>query len=407
MITSCPGLWAVIRLQPPKIASIFLERSGAFPLDIYTLSDSCCEPVHLSRTKTLRLRVSGLDELSKTFSRLTVPSPIISEVIIEVTGFTNGYFPDLPPLFGDTSTIRSLSLEALVFDTKLLRFTSLTSLNLGVLGELLPPFYGLLTANPALESLSISVWGAIPEGEVVGPVIALNNLVSLHCRDASKHLLSKLSLPRVTCIKIEDTGLPLALSRPLPASIASIQCLARIHSLRLTTTTGVAYFGQTTDSHEVEFMGRGGSLSIHWVAGHSGPWEFDPQPLSLAHVKELSITHQTTLQRPRASELDLSPLFNAMGSLEVLKIYSCLPNDSDCILSPLSNNQTCPFLHTVETFRCSTQTQWLSSLRCMAAQRRNAGLPLRKVLVLPHTGVNSSTQDCVEAIEELNGVITG
>ena len=397
----------MIRLQPPKIASIFLERSGSFPLDIYTLYDSCCEPIHLSRTKTLRLRGPDLYGLSKAFSRLTVPSPIISEVIIELTGSADGYCPDLPPLFGDASTIRSLSLEGFAFDTKLLRFTSLTSLNLVLPGALLPPFYGLLTANPALESLSISVWGAIPAEETAGPVIAMNNLLSLRCRDASKHLLSRLSLPRVTCIKIEDTGLPFALSLSLPTSVASIQCLARVHGLRLTTTTGVAYSGQTADTHKVEFVGCGGSLTIHWVTGFDGPREFDPQPLSLAHVKELSITHQTTLERPRASELDLSPLFSAMRSLEVLKLHSCLPNDSRCILSPFSNNSTCPSLHTVEVFPCSRQTRWVSSLRCMAAHRRNFGLPLRKVLVFPHTDVDSSTQDRVEAIEVLNSDLTG
>ena len=409
MIISCPGLWAVIRLQPPKIASIFLERSGSFPLEIYTLYDSCCEPAHLSRTKTLRLRESGLYGLSKAFSRLAVPSPIISEVIIEVTGFAaaDEDCPDLPPLFGDTSTIRSLSLEGLAFDTKLLRFTSLTSLNLDIPGALLPPFYALLTANPALESLSISVWGAILAEEVAGPVISMNSLVSLRCRDASKHLLSRLSLPRVTCIKIEDTGPPLALSLSLPTSIASIQCLARVHTLRLATTTGAAYFGQTVDTHKVEFVGCDGSLSVHWVAGYDGPREFDPQPLSLAHVKELSITHQSTLERPRASELDFSPLFKAMRSLEVLKLHSCLPNDSHSILSPFSNNHTCPSLHTVEFFRCSRQTQWLSSLRNMAAQRRNAGLPLRKVLVFPHVDADPSTQDRVEASEVSNSVLTG
>lgn len=402
IITSCPTLWALIRLQPPKIASIFLERSGDLPLNIYTLYDFCCEPAYLSRTKTLRLRESGIDGLSEIFSRLTVPSPVISEVIIEVTGSAYGYCPDLPPLFGDVSTIRSLSLDGLSFDTKFLHFTSLTSLNLDIPGVLLPPFYHLLTANPTLESISISAWGAIPAEEVDGPVIALNNLVTLRCRDASKHLLSRLSLPRGTSIQIEDTGPPLDLSHSLPASIANIQSLARIDYLRLTTTTGVAYSGQTTDTHKVEFVGCGGSLDVHWVVGHDGLREFDPRPLSLAHVKELSITHETILERPRASELDLLPLLRVTGSLEVLKLHSCPPTDRRCILAPLSDKNVCPSLHTVEIFRCSGQPRWLSSLRYLAMRRRNVGLPLRKVLVSPHPGVNSPIQGYVD---ELNGVL--
>ena len=401
IITSCPSLWASIRLQPPKVASIFLERSGDLPLDIYTLHDFCCEPVHLSRIKKLRLRESSLDGLSKIFSRLTVPSSIISEVIIEVTDPVHGYFPGLPPLFGDTSTIRSLSLDGLSFDTKLLRFTSLTSLNLVIPGAFLPPFYDLLTANPTLESISIFVWGAIPAEEVEGPVIVLSNLVTLRCRDVSKHLFTRLSLPRGTFIQIEDTGPPLALSRSLPVSIANLQCLARFDSLRLTTTTGAAYSGQTTDTHKVELVGSNGSLDVHWVVGYDGLREFDPRPLSLAHVKELSITHETILERPRASELDLLPLFNAMRSLEVLRLHSCLPTDSHHILYPLSDNHLCPSLHTVEIFCCSGDPRWLLPLHCIVEQRRDAGVPLRRVLVLPHPGINSPTQNYVE----LNGII--
>ena len=379
IITSCPSLWTLIRLQPPKIASVFLERSRDLPLDIYTLYDFCCEPPYLSRIKTLRLREFGLDGLSKTFSRLTVPSPLISEVIIEVTGSVYGYCPDLPPLFGDMSTIRSLSLDGLSFDTKLLCFASLTSLNLDIPGALLPPFYDLLAANPTLESISISTWGAIPVEEVRGPVITLDNLVTLHCRDASKHLLSRLSLPRGTFIQIEDTGPPLTLSRSLPTSIANLRCLAQIDGLCLTTTTG-----QTTDTHKIELVGCGGSLDIHWVVGHNGFREFDPRPVSLAHVKELSITHEIVFGRPRASELDLLPLFRAMGDLEVLKLNSCLPADCHYILSPLSDNHICPSLHTVEIFRCTGQSIWLSSLCSMAMRRRSVGLPLCKILVSPH-----------------------
>ena len=373
-------------------------------MDIYTLYDFCCEPAYLNRIKTLHLRESGLDGLSNIFSRLTVHSPIISKVIIEVTGSAYGYCPDLPPLFGNASTIRSLSLDGLSFDMKLLRFTSLTSLNLDVPGALLPPFYDLLTANPTLESISISAWGAISAEGVDGPVITLNNLVTLRCRDASKHLLSRLSLPHGTFIQIEDTGPPLALSRSLPISIANLRCLAQIDSLHLTTITGVAYSGRTMDTHKVELVGCGGSLDVHWVSGYDGLREFDPQPLSLAHVKELSITHETTLERPRASELNLLSLFNATASLEVLKLHSCPPADSHSIISLFSDNHICPSLHTVEVSHCGGQARWLSSLRYMAVRRRNTGLPLCKILVSPCPGINLplSTQSYVE---ELNNVV--
>lgn len=402
IITSCPTLWTLIHLQPPRIASIFFERSGDLPLDIHTLYDFCCKPAYLSRIRSLRLRESGLDGLSKIFSRLTIPSPLISEVIIEVTGSAYGYCPDLPLLFGDMSTIRSLSLDGLSFDTKFLRFTSLTSFKLDVPGALLPPFYHLLTANPTLESISISVWGAIPAEGVDGPVITLNNLVTLHCRDASKHLLSRVSLPRDTFIQIEDTGPPLALSRSLPTSIANLQCLAQIDSLRLTATTGVTCYGKTMDTHRVEFVGCGGSMDVHWVVGDDGLREFDPRPLSLTHVKELSITHETILERPRASELNLLPLFEATRNLEVLKLYSCLPNDSHYIFSLFFDNHICSSLHTVEIFRCSRQALWLPSLHSMVVRRRNAGLPLRKVLVSPHSDTSPPMEGYVE---ELSGIL--
>jgi len=301
------------------------------------------------------------------------------------------------------STIRSLSLDGLSFDAKFLRFTSLTSLKLDVPGALLPPFYHILSVNPTLESLSISVWGAIPTEDVDGPAITLKHLVTLRCRDASKHLLSRLSLPRDTFIQIEDTGPPLTLSRPLPTSVANLQSLLRIDGLRLTTTTGVAYSGQTTDTHRVELVGCGGSLDVHWVVGYSGLREFDPRPLSLAHVKELSITHETILERPRASELDLLPLFKAMRNLEVLKLHSCLPTDSHYILSLFSDNHICPSLHTIEIFRCSGQTRWLPSLHYMALRRRNAGLPLCKVQFFPHSGASSPTEGYVEELNDILG----
>jgi hypothetical protein len=404
IITSCPSLWTLIRLQPPKIASIFLERSGDLPLNIYTLSDPCYGPVHLRRIKTLRLRRSGLDGLSEVFSRLTVPSPVIAEVIIEVTGSAYGYCPDLPPLFGDISTIRSLSLDGLSFNTKLLCFTSLTSLNLDIPGALLPPFIDLLAANPTLESISISAWGAIPTEKVDCPVVTLDNLVNLHCRDASKYLLSRLSLPRSSFIQIEDTGPPLALSHSLPASITNLRCFAHLDGLHLTTTTKVARSGQTTDTHRVELAGFGVSVDIHWVVGCDGPREFDPWPLSLAYAKELSITHETVLERPRASALDLSLLFGAMRSLEVLRFRSCLPTDCHYILSPFTDDRICPSLHTVEIVHCGEQTQWLSFIHHMATWRRNAGLALRKVLVSPYPSAESPAQSY---IRELSGVLSG
>ena len=391
-------------MQPPKLASIFLERSGDLPLNIYTLSDLCYEPAHLRRIKTLRLRTSGLDGLSQVFSRLTVPSPVITEVTIDVTGTTYEYFPHLPPLFGDTSTIRSLSLEGISFDTTLLRFTSLTSLNLYVPGALFPPFLDLLAANSALESISISAWGPITVEKVDGPTITLNNLATLHCRDVSKYLFSRLSPPRNAFIRIEDTGPPLSLSRSLPTSIANIPHLTQIDSLNLlTTTTNFAYSEQSRDLHKLTLAGCGGPVDIYWVLGYHGPVESDPQPLSLDCVKELSITHKTTLERPRASELDLFPLFNATKSLEVLKIHSCLPADCRSILSPFADTHMCLSLHTVEIVYCHGQSQWLSALLPIAAQRRDAGFALRQVIISPHPSVDSPTQ---KYIMELSSVLS-
>ena len=391
-------------MQPPKITSIFLERSGDLPLHVYTLSELCCEPTHLKRIKTLRLRESGLDGLAEIFSRLTVLSPILTKVIIEGTGSTYGYCPNLPPLFGDISTIRSLSLDGISFDAKLLRFTSLTSLTLYILGALLPPFFDLLAVNPALESISISAWGEIPLEKVDGPAVTLDNLVTFHCRDASKHILSRLSIPHSTSIQIEDTGPPLSLSGPLPASITNIRCLSQVFSLHLTTATDTAYSGQTTDVHSVSLVGRGGTVDVHWVVGCDGLQEFDPRPLSLDRVRVLSITHNTNLERPRASELDLSPLFNLMKSLEVLKIHSCLPTDRHFILSPLLDGSICPPLHTVEIIRCSGEVQWLSALLGLAIRRRDTGLALRKVLISPDASAGSPIRDY---LKKFRGVLSG
>ena len=391
-------------MQPPKLASMFLERSRDLPLKIYTLSDFCFEPVHLRRIKTLRLRTSDLDGLSEIFSRLTIPSPVITEVIIDVTSWSDRHFPDLPPLFGDMSTIKSLSLDALNFDIKLLSFTSLTSLTMSLPGVLLSPFFDLLAVNPALESVSISVWGAIqiPAGQIDAPIIPLNNLVTLHCRDTSRLLLSRLSLPPSTTIQIECMDPPLTLSNILPSSVANIRSLAQINTVCLATTTGVVYTGRTTDTHHVQLAGSGGLMDIHWVSGYDGPRKFDPHPLSLDYVKELSITHKTTPERPRASELDFSPLFKAMKRLEALRIHLCLPSDCDPILSPFDDNRICPSLHTVEIFHRSRQTQWLSALLHVATRRRKAGLALRQVLVSPHPGVDSLVQSY---IKDFDGVL--
>ena len=388
-------------MQPPKITSIFLERSGDLPLDIYTISDPCYGPDHLRRIKTLRLRESGPDGLSETFSRLSIPSPVITEVIIEVTGPAFADFPNLPLLFGDLSTIRSLSLDNLSFDTKLLLFTSLSSLSLDIPGDLLPPFFDFLNANPTLEFISISVWGAIPTESVGGPPIVLDNLINLHCRDVSRHLLSRLSLPHCAFIQIEDTGPPLALSQSLPTSTANLRCFAQIDSLNLTTTTGVTYSGQATDTHKVEFMGPGGLAVIHWIVGYDGPREFYPGPLSLTHAKELTVTHETVLDRPRASELDLSLLFDAMRNLEVLKLHSCPQTDCHYILPPCADNHVCPSLHTVEVVHCSGLDQWLSSLLHIAVLRRNFGFPLRRIDVHPHPNVDSPIRNYIREINEV------
>jgi hypothetical protein len=124
--------------------------------------------------------------------------------------------------------------------------------------------------------------------------------------------------------------------------------------------------------------------------------------LSFGYVKEFSITHKTTLEHPRASELDLSLLFDALKSLEVLRVHSCLSTDSHHILSPFDDSRICPSLRTVEIVHCSRQIQWLSALLHMARRRWEAGLTLRKVLVSPHPGVDSPTQGY---IKELNVVL--
>jgi len=84
--------------------------------------------------------------------------------------------------------------------------------------------------------------------EVDGPAITLNQLVTLRCQDASKHPLSMLSAHSFRQMI------------PLPPWTTSLQLLARIDSLRLTTTTGVAYSGQTMDTRKFELMEWDGSL---------------------------------------------------------------------------------------------------------------------------------------------------
>ena len=143
-------------------------------------------------------------------------------------------------------------------------------------------------------------------------------------------------------------------------------------------------------------------MDVHWVAGYDGLHKFDPQPLLLEYVKELSITHETALEHPRASELDLSLLFDAVSGLEVLRIHSCLPTDCHHILSPFDDSRICPSLHTVEIVHCSKHSQWLSALLHMATQRREAGLALRKVLVSPYPSVDSPIQSYIKG---LNGVL--
>lgn len=135
--------------------------------------------------------------------------------------------------------------------------------------------------------------------------------------------------------------------------------------------------------------------------GYDGPRRFDPQPLSLGYVKEMSITHETIIGDPRASELDLSLLFDAMKGLEVLRIRSCLPTDCHNILSPFNDNSICPSLHTVEIVHPIIQTQWLSALVQTAKRRHEAGLALRKVLISPHPDSDSPAQ---RYIRELTGV---
>jgi hypothetical protein len=301
------------------------------------------------------------------------------------------------------STIRSLSLGGVSFSAQFLRFTSLTSFSLYIPGALFSPFLDLLAANPALEFISISVWGPITIEQVDDPIITLNNLISIHCRDAAEFLLSRLSLPCSALIQIEDTGPPLSLSCTLPTPITNIRHLAQIDSLSLTTTTVVACSGQSMDSHRLTLAGRCGPVDIHWVVGYGGPREFDPQPLSLDCVKELTIAHKTALECPRASELDLFPLFNATRRLEVLKLCSCLPADYHSILSPFADNRICPSLHTVEIVNCSGQVQWLSALLPIATQRRNAGLTLRKVSVSPYPSVDLLVQ---KYVREFNDVLS-
>ena len=191
----------------------------------------------------------------------------------------------------------------------------------------------------------------------------------------------------------------MALSHILPTSVTNIRSLARISGLRLTTTTGVVYSGQATDTHSVQLAGSGEPVDIHWVAGSDGPRKFDPHPFSLGHVRELSIAHETFFEHPRASELDLTPLLHAIKRLEVLRIHSCLPADRYNILSPFEDNGVCPSLHTVEIVHLSGRTRWLSALLHMAIRRREAGLALRKILVSPHPGSDSPAQSYIKEFD--------
>lgn len=156
------------------------------------------------------------------------------------------------------------------------------------------------------------------------------------------------------------------------------------------------------DEHSVQLTGSGGSVDIHWITGCSSPQTFDPHPLSLEHIKELSITHNTTFEHHRASELDLFLLFDAVKRLEVLRIHLFHSTDCDHILYPFyDDDYLCPFLHTVEVVQCSTQTEWLSSLFRMATRRREVGLALRKVLVSPYPDVDSHIQNYLKRFDSV------
>lgn len=83
--TSRSSLWTLVRMQPPNLVSIFLERPGGLPLNACTVSDLW-------------------DELA--YVRMVSRSPTT--------------------LHG-MSTVGSLSLKGVSFDTKPLRFISLTA----------------------------------------------------------------------------------------------------------------------------------------------------------------------------------------------------------------------------------------------------------------------------------------
>ena len=165
---NAPGLWTEIKMTNLEAVKVFLERSGAVPLDVQLRSANkdLIQAVAPHSHRFRQFSVSVLPEPHNPFASFTNSAPLLERLEID-------YCPlaQQPFLFNDQTP----RLRELVIVTRGLwlqnRLGSLTSLHLTLSNAILShsdllPFFDMLHRCPGLEELFI-LWGGLQMASVV------------------------------------------------------------------------------------------------------------------------------------------------------------------------------------------------------------------------------------------------
>ena len=213
---AAPDLWTEINMTNLEAVEVFLERSGAVPLNVNlrSMNEDILQTVapHAHRFRQFFVFAYGDSEYDP-FTALMKPAPLLERLGISFPVFYQPFF-----IFDD-QTPRLRELTIITTGPWLSnRLGNLTSLHLTlhdthVLFSEFIPFFEMLRRCPALEEMFVqwNTWGMTPEISARPPTVPLHRLRKLLLRSSRiehiRYLLHSLDLKKDgIAIHLSDVG---------------------------------------------------------------------------------------------------------------------------------------------------------------------------------------------------------
>ena len=404
------SLWTTLQCTNVEQTHVYLERSGASPLDIWLyekehprfLNDAFLLTIpHLDRLKSLALCGSSNDafQLTEYFSS---PAPLLEDLELHFTCTETPVIWDA--IFGgNLSSLRELRLSGVITS---LTWTNLSNLTTFALRQVpsdkisVTQLLNFFEHAPLLRK--IQLWGAFPNSSNAPPgrIVPLPHLkfLTIVAQPAHTILLDHLSIPAGASLKqkfdFSDDKSPIPTY--LPKTFTNLENLSHITSVNLSLNSGVL----------LRLDGPSGTLYVYgnWVGGGAcGPPAVGRRALRSLALLPISTMERLTITRCNAAppnKVEKSSVYTTLllaNNLRTLALIDCFNLPIISALNPKQNRSriaVCPELEELVLYIQNMDFFCFKKLLEMVKERASSGVKLSTITIV-------SSQEFVPAREVL------